>query len=182
MSTNRQDFLGTACELQGMSIPEFTASFCGRCSQPECTRSLFGKTKFDQRVQNWHSRLFTDVPKMNEADPRFSLIVSKKFLSLDGASPSVSEWIDPKDVKEKSVVIPAAVPPSAPEAPVQATPSPRKLPVMNTPFKNGTMIGDAAPSKPAADPWAAPTQTQKSTETVIKPGSKIKLGGGGSGV
>lgn len=180
MSARRQDFLGTECELSGMTIPEFTEAFCVRCSQPECSRSLFGTSKFDQRVQNWEKRLFTEVPRMNAEDPRFSTIAAQKFVSLGHISPAAtSAWIDPKDVKEKSVLVPTAIEPAPPV--VQPKP-PRSLPVVNTPFQNGTMIGNAPAPKPTQESsWVSTVPEAKPKETIIKPGTKVKLGGG-SGV
>lgn len=165
MST-RRDYLGTECDLGGLSLADFQEAFCGRCAQPECTRSLFGKSRFDQRVHNWEERLFTNIPRMDPSDPRFVGISGQRFVSVQTSPPGVkSDWVDPRDVKETaSIVVPAAVAPSRSRA----------LPVLNTPFQNGTMLPGAPTTTPVADAWAAPEAPK---ERVLKPGSKIKLGG-----
>jgi hypothetical protein len=180
MGSDRQDFLGSQCELGGLSIPDFQEAFCSRCSQPECSRSMYGKTRFDQRVQNWHARLFA-APTMNPADPRFKVITSQKFMSIDVSGPAhvSSAWLDPNEVEEpKSIVVSAALD-APPVEPVVEVLAPRRvLPVVNTPFQNGMMIGPSTPA-PAKDPWAAPVAPERPKETVVAPGGKIKLGGGG---
>lgn len=158
---NRQDFLGAACQLQGISPEEFKAAYCSRCMQSECTRSLVSASKFDHRVNTWEDRLFLNPPRMNEQDPRFASISGIKFVSVEGAAPPTSsEWVDANEVKATSIVVPSAV---------------RSLPVLNTPVRHGIMLEGAPKAKPtptsSSDSWDAPKGN------VVKPGAKIKLGG-----
>lgn len=188
----RVDYLGSECDLGGLSIPDFQEVFCARCTQPECTRSRDGQSRFDQRVRSWEERLFNNVPRLNEKDPRFAHITSKKFLTLDtGPVPSVrtagaSAWVDPREVQEPVAPVvstPLAVPsaetaPAAPAPPATSAPT-RRLPQMNTPNQGGILIGSPPPSSgPVKDPWAGPvpSSSTKPTETVIKPGTKVKVG------
>lgn len=183
MPSERQDYLGTECELGGLTIPDFQEAFCVRCTQPSCTRSQTGKSNFDQRVQNWYPRLF-DAPKLDMQDPRYSVITAKRFLTLDvgnPATPGTSIWFDPRDGGEapKSAVSPVPSTPTmvAPSPPATSAPTPPSS-GLNTPFQGGVMIGQAPTPKPTVDPWAVP---EKPREPVVTPGSKVKLGGG-SGV
>lgn len=101
--TARRDYLGE-CNEHHVPLDQFQEQFCGRCVQPECSRSQFGKTKFDQRVSTWEERLFTQVPRMPSSDPRFVQISAKQFKMFDpGPTPSVSTssaWMDPRDIVE----------------------------------------------------------------------------------
>ena len=165
--TSRKDYLGRECELGGLPIAEFQEQFCSKCVQPECTRSRHGKSKFDQRVTNWEERLFLNPARMDQEDSRFAAISGQKFLSLEGiqTSGSQSEWIDPNEVEKPSaIIVPKAV-----EQPK------RQLPMMNTPFQNGAMIGGKGPPQkgPLTDPWAAP---EPAKDPIVKPGTRIKLG------
>jgi hypothetical protein len=207
----RLDFLGTECELGGLPIPDFQATFCVRCSQPECTRSQYGKSSFDQRVSTWESRLFTQVPRMDPTDPRYKAIASKNFRMIDvGPAPSVSSrnWIDvPSIASAAPVPVPVVTAPAPPEdeapdtdrSPPMSSPSevqapprvmaevvlppapqvPRNALRMNTPVKpEGQMLPGAKPQQsppPKKDPWAAP---EPSKEQVLKPGARVKIGGG----
>jgi len=184
------------CNTHGVAVSDFEQTFCYRCKQPECARSSFGKDRFDQRVANWQDRLFTNVPRMNESDPRYAPIAGKRFLTIDtGPIPEVrtqSAWLDPREIKEPepapvaaSPAPIAAKPPEAPPAtaaPVVASKSARRLAPMNTPHQSGGVMLPGAPSptpKPTTEAWDGPRQPPAPTDPVVKPGSKVKLGGGG---
>lgn len=202
----RRDLL-PECNGSNAPLDIFAESCCKFCINAECSRSQFGKTKFDQRVSTWEERLFSKVPRMNPADPRFTLISGQKFLSLDvGRVPEVgSSWMDPRDLEAQQGPLGAA--PPAPvvnveaavvtQAPTQASDQPvsppavtapklvsRRMVLGNTPSQSGTVLpGGASPSTPSADPWAAPTPAPATaTETpanVVKPGATVKLRGSG---
>lgn len=211
----RLDFLGSECDLGGIPIPEFEAMYCGRCAQPECSRSQHGKSRFDQRVQNWQERLFTKVPRMDPKDPRFELVSAKNFKMID-VGPSVviggsSAWLDahtpstpapaedepapdtdpmsPPEPAQPSPTDPIPPPLHEASAPLPASPlaagppaapAPRHVLLMNTPNQPGGRMLPGAPNVTTTPParrdaWAAPTG---SDEKIVKPGARIKLGGG----
>jgi len=75
---DRRDNLGECNQLK-VPTEDFKMFWCNRCLQPDCTRSLYGTTKFERRVTTWLDRLFLKVPKMETGDPRFRDISSKEF-------------------------------------------------------------------------------------------------------
>lgn len=114
---------------------------CSRCLQKECSRSLFGKSRFEQRIGSWRERLFEHVPRMAESDPRLVTLSSKRFIEIDaGRIPEINSasgsWIDPRDldVQEESsqasppvepdVVAEPPAPPVVEEAPAPPAPAP----------------------------------------------------------
>lgn len=121
--TNRRDCL-RECNNQGVPLEDFRLAFCVRCLQPECTRSTYGSSKFDQRTQTWVERLFTQVPRMDPTDPRFQEISGQGFSTIDLAANQDpgggSAWLDPRDLKPEktSIVVPAGFIPPPPEEPV----------------------------------------------------------------
>jgi hypothetical protein len=193
--TERRDFL-SVCNDQGVPLPDFQATFCVRCVQPECSRSKAGGL-FESRVATWQERLFVNPPRMAKDDPLYAVISAKKFRDIDvgGAAPSIgratpsSSWVDPLASEEPTTPPkprsaprrPAPVVESEPEKSVESVPTPQSKPSLpvNTPFSQGTMIGGAAPSKPV-DPWALDTSQvpPPSGGTVIRPGAKIRFRGG----
>lgn len=74
----RKDFMKECNNLES-PLEDFKLFFCDRCFQPECTRSNYGKSRFDQRVTTWKERLFTKVPRMEPGDPRFLDITHQQF-------------------------------------------------------------------------------------------------------
>jgi len=176
------------CNSYGVALEDFLTQFCARCLQPECSRSQHGTSKFDQRVSTWESRLFQEVPRMAETDPRFETIRAQKFIQIDtGRVPEVRSWVDPRDLAE-----PKVEPPPSPEPePTPQEPSPQVQaeepkapanPVKNTPNRRGQMIGgkkvDGGGPKPVLDPWEARKPPEKKAEgKVVQPGAKIRLGG-----
>lgn len=174
--TNKRDYLGE-CNDQGVPLEDFRLAFCVRCFQAECSRSKFGTTKFEQRVQTWEERLF-HAPQLPKTDPRWQQISAKKFLVLSsGPAPAVREWIDPQtlDVPAPPAQIqpaplpvvkppPVAAKPPEPPPPVKVEPpppviqkeepAPEPKPVqpkqnlfVNTPYAGPVMIGNS-PSPP----------------------------------
>jgi len=197
---SRHDYL-RECNNQGVPLEDFRLTFCDRCLQPECTRSTYGTSKFDQRTQTWVQRLFTEVPRMDPKDPRFDLIASQGFSPMDPEIPSQgSEWVDPRDApKAKIISVPSAfiephenqeiptpealVELKAPRArPRTSSALPREVLTMNT-KNNGEMYLPGATrlmGKPKKDPWAA-TEPQGTSEVVVQKGATVRLGSG-SGV
>lgn len=164
------------CNDQKIPLKDFQLQFCSRCVQPECTRSQYGKSRFDQRVTTWESRLFLDVPRMDSSDPRLQVIQAKNFHEINmGRVPEVQGWVDPRDLDKDG---PAASPePGAPRAPVDAPEAAPKGKVGQTPNRRGQMLGGGVPvekkPKPSSDPW----EPKKPPEgKIVKPGAKIRLG------
>lgn len=176
---------------------------CARCFQHECTRSQYGKSKFEIRVNSWEDRLFKKTPRMDEADPRFEIIRSKKFVEIDPRpAPEVGQgaWVDPRDLDDnpkakalaefdavardvgelETTVLATSEPKLDDPAP---EPKPQKaVAPMNTPNRPGQMVGgrEKPEAKPAqADPWEPKKEPAPSKEQVVKPGARIRFGGSG---
>lgn len=186
------------CNDQRVPEEDFVGTFCVRCFQVECTRSLSG-SKFDHRVATWEERLFTNVPKLDPSDPRYVPISAQKFLTLDTSrTPEIrSAWFDPLAVSEPAPEVPTApeapalVPISAtstpepplPEPPSKASPAgrlPSRMILANAQDQSGKVLeslaGQAPPQAPR-DAWATPEKNP--AEKVIRPGGTVKLGGSG---
>ncbi len=113
---DKVDHLST-CNDQNVPFQDFELQFCQRCIQPECTRSQYGKSRFDQRALNWESRLFLNVPRMDPSDERFSTIAGKRFLTVAGVQPQVqSAWLDPREDRPVQVQVPVQLVAPEPEA------------------------------------------------------------------
>jgi len=182
--------------------PDFEANVCIRCAQLECSRSIASRvSKFDDRTQNWHERLFTDVPRMAETDPRFSQISGQKFIDIPGRIPEVglappSDWVDLNTTEPGVRAPPRKVgPPSPQPAPPEPSlepepPASSKLPLVrmiNSPLQTSIMLdgANAAVAPATTDPWAVPIPPghAPAPETggvqKVKPGATIRFGGGG---
>jgi hypothetical protein len=148
MERHRLDLL-PECNGTAAPLDVFTRECCANCFNPECTRSLTGKLKFDQRVATWHERFFEKVPRMDPNDPRYPAITAQKFLTLDlGRTPEIntgasSSWVDPRDVVEPVPPAPAPIVVQAPSPP----------PVVQEP----------APAPSVASPVPAPAPAQEPT-------------------
>jgi hypothetical protein len=185
------------CNTLGTSLEDFSMAFCNRCHQKECLRSQAGKSRFEQRVSTWEDRFFKNPPRMDPSDPRFEEFQARRFLEFNpdnfGPIPEIghrSAWVDPKDVVQEPVVTepePKAVdqaPPPLPAPtvePAPPAPAPAQAALVNTPFKQGTMLGGRQAPKttpaPVYDPWAGPAPSQSSGDKIVKPGAKVRLGG-----
>lgn len=184
---NRRDYLGD-CNEHKVALADFHEQFCKRCTQPECSRSQFGTTKFEQRVSTWKERLITAVPVMPSQDPRFIGITAKQFKSIEmGPIPEVVGWVNPKEESPRPVADPA---PSLVKLPVlmsEEAPVPTfKVPEggLNTPSPppTGIILTGAPRATPTAkDAWTAPAPKQPPGAPVVKKGATIRFGGG-SGV
>lgn len=198
---HRRDLMGE-CNVDAYPIDSFTTECCANCVNPECTRSLAGKARFDARTRTWFEHYFGDKDRMDPADPRFSRIAGQKFLVIDpgllGRAPEVgssSAWLDPRELEQPPAPPPAPVsrPPAAQEvrrpvaqeAPAEA-PRPRQVPqhllLANVPLQGGQRV-PAPPSAstappPVRDPWAAPAPDSGDTP-VVSPGARVKMGGPG---
>jgi hypothetical protein len=201
----QRDLLGE-CDVDHHPIDVFTRDCCANCINPECTRSLSGKAKFDSRTATWFERFFGDKDQMDPRDTRFPTIAGQKFILIDpgrmGRMPEIgSAWMDPRDIEilqpEPPAPPPVAEPPvepraalkSAPPSPAPSTgPRPQRelahqLLLANAPSQTGRMV----PAPPSAsigpivvkDPWAVQPPDQKDDEPVVSPGARVKMGGGG---
>ncbi len=105
------------CNADGHPIDDFTRECCANCVNPECTRSLSGKAKFDERTNNWFEHYFGDKNRMDPSDARFSKIAGQKFILIDpgltGRAPDIggsSAWLDPRDIERQQPAAPAPPP------------------------------------------------------------------------
>lgn len=173
----KRDFL-SECNDQGVALQDFDLAFCQRCHQPECSRSQFGKSLFEQRVSTWEERLFTNPSKLSDTDPRLIQIRAKSFVDVP-VSKSITVaggWLDPNDL----------APQGGPEPPARqalvTTEVPSKegvSPVLNSPKPPPVMLGGAsAPvTPPPKDAWQS-----KAVSVVepgvqkVGPGAKIRFG------
>lgn len=201
----RRDCLAE-CNDQGVALEDFKNTFCVRCYQPECTRSLFGQMKFEQRVLSWEERLFKAPPKMDKKDPRYLPLAQADFRTISVDKPtqvSVPQWLDPNDIpatpveepieeapateptplvipedngKVEEVEVQNTTPPVAPVEPSGVKVVPKHLLLMNTP-PQPQMLPGASVQKPAVDPWAGPAPQTDEKASVVKRGAKIKMGG-----
>lgn len=198
--TTRRDQL-SECNTEKQPLADFQAGWCARCVNPECTRSLYGQSRFDLRVNSWEDRLFRNPPRMDSSDPRYRDIAGKRFLTVDvGPAPEVRTWIDPmQSVPERSapkpvpmelrpepIVSPAPLQPEPtvvqPEPvtslPVAPTPEPSgkvrpEFVALNSISQGGRMLaGVRKEERPARDPWAVP----EVAENVIPVGGRVRLG------
>jgi len=185
----KSDYLHV-CNNHGVPIPDFEQMFCNRCLNPECSRSLAGKTKFEARTSTWYEALFESPQRMDRQDPRYPQISAQKFLDVPGAPLQVSsDWIDPRDLEppEPPVVSPkpqkvqsaskgsSDLPLLRPEV-VQDSVVPSQSPEtrVQTPFKQGTVLKESAHKPVEKDPWASPTPSQNSVP-IVSPGQKFRF-------
>lgn len=189
--SERRDYL-PVCNDQGVPLPDFQATFCVRCVQPECSRSRAGGL-FETRVSTWKERLFENPPIMPKEDPLFSSLAAKRFIEIDmGRVAEIhgpSEWVDPRKLEESASPAskPRAAPP--PKVPIEglplepgASPSQRSAPrvLLNTDFKQGSVLRDEAVAPVEAKPvdrWSAPPAPRvEALDTgipVVKTGAKF---------
>ena len=145
-------------ECNNLNVPEedFKLSWCNRCLQKDCVRSGEARSRFEARTATWEERLFLKVPRMPETDPRFPIIASKEFQSVENKKPyEVKGWDEP--------------------APVE-TPTPKQVASVPAKFTDVTVPGSVDKT-----PIKMPDQTGRVLETVgemkIQPGGKIRLRG-----
>jgi len=207
----RLDQLGE-CNNQQVPYEDFKLQFCDRCVQPECTRSQHGTSKFDQRVMTWEKRLFSEVPRMDPSDPRFSQIQGKQFKMFDpGPLPTVrgqSAWMDPRDLVEPAVSVPIPImslpveeapppiemvpespPKPQPQAHVSTEDPQKKEPVRLTPqllaLNTPSQSGrmlSGSSPTPPKDPWAGPKGAEAPEEGVVVVKRGATVRFGGNGV
>lgn len=176
---------------------------CSRCFQRECSRSLFGRSRFEQRTSAWRERLFEHVPRMDDSDPRLITLTSKRFIEIDNSRiPEIgsgSTWIDPRELDvpeessqasgpvepapeptlEPSVVeeTPAATPVAPALSPTLVSNHPLQPRLLNTPRQQPQMIGNRPAPPPKRDAWEVAPQETKGLP-VVRPGARIKMGSG----
>jgi len=194
-----QDFLGKDCTIpDGVTLDDFRLQFCDRCLQGDCARSIAGTSRFDKRITTWEADLFTEVPKMDPRDERYTQIHAKRFTEVRTKPiPEVgqSAWVDPRDLDESSetthkyeepapvepaLVEPAPVEPpplvDAPEVPPPTIVQPPAIiqpQAMNTPNRPGQMLKGTP--KPVVDPWEPKGEPAGEGE-IVEPGTRIRFG------
>jgi hypothetical protein len=204
---DKRDWLGE-CNEHNVPLGDFKLQFCDSCLTQDCTRSQYGKSKFEARVHTWEQRLFLETPTMEPTDPRYEKIHAQKFINIEPGGPleiGQSAWIDPLDPLDpldKTIQspqiepilqsnIPEPEPLSEPEikeptiekSELKNTPEQVTRPVMftatNTPNKPGQMVGE--PPKVPEKQKQDPWEPPKPVaddEEIVKPGAKIRFGGG----
>jgi len=147
--TQRHDLYGE-CNTVGAPNEVFAEQCCKHCINPECTRSAFGKTKFDQRVNTWYDRLFAHVPRMDRGDPRFEGIAAQRFMLINPALTvnSQASWVDPRDLSDQ-----VAVPNRAPDPPEPVPEPPQVQEAPQAPVAESPPVeAPQAPSLPVVPP------------------------------
>lgn len=158
----KNDFLRECmAEVGILPINEFTQAYCLRCVNQECSRSAGNQHLFVQRAENWKKRLFTEVIRANENDPQFAEVRSKLFvpkqphlgsINMPTIQPEPTEIINrSKPEPEPEPIEEAILEESLLEIPIESSPksmNPKITPapnigIQNTPFQQGTMLGDA---------------------------------------
>lgn len=173
---HRLDLYGE-CNVNQAPMDVFSSECCARCVNPDCTRSTFGTSRFEKRVNSWHERLFTEVPRMSRDDERYGKIAAQQFQFINPALTVCSGWSEEVPVTEPApVVVPVApvaeTPPiAAPmepalvseEKPAVPPSSSRQRPT-NTPLVHGQMVQPPG------------VRTNPSSPAIVPPGARIKLG------
>jgi len=162
----RRDLYGE-CNLEGAPEPDFKEQCCDKCLNPDCARSTWGTTRFENRVAAWEDKLFLNVARMPREDPRYPLLTAQGFVTIDvGPAPSVRGWDDPRDIQGGASVSHVRMPQEeepAKQAPALAPPAPvlllppgfptlREQPLVSPP----PPVVEAAPAPPPEPPKAAP--------------------------
>ena len=170
------------CNVGGAPVDEWKELFCNHCINPECSRSLFGQSKFDLRVNTWKERLFTDVPTMEQDDPRFEGISAQKFMEMAAGGPlEVSSWAEVPTESVQAVKPvsglkpPEPLPEPEPPAPVKEEvappePDPEPEPVRAAepePSWKDPEIKPPEPPAPAPQPPPATRSRQPSRQSVL---------------
>jgi hypothetical protein len=189
---NRRDQFGE-CNTGKHPVDVFTRECCADCLNPECTRSLHGKAKFDQRTATWFERYYSGKDQMSPGDPRYPKIAAQNFVFIDpglvGRAPEVgSAWLDPRDLTPPpapvTIIKPADEVATGPTAPSSPTPRqvPRQLLLANVPVREGQMVAPPPSAgvvqTPTKDPWTGPVPASKDETPVVTPGARVKLGSG----
>lgn len=181
-----------------LPLTEFGEAYCVRCSQPECSRSRHGVSKFDQRVATWKERLFLEVPRMGQEDPRFESISSKDFqpvqesLVVQGWGETESDPEPRRDIlpePPQEILVSEGQDTKTPYFQPTSAPSSisRETLLLNTKVESEQYLpGAPRPSGPSDSPkkridsWGAPEQSTPS-EVVVTAGATVQFGSG-SGV
>jgi hypothetical protein len=143
------------CNEFKITETDFVKAWCSRCLREDCTRAIKGKSRFEARTSTWQERLFTDVPRLAENDPRYPSIVAKMFQETPGRPAEIRGWDAPEP----------AAPETPPAPPIPTTPVSQ---LVKSPNQSGKILGTA----PAG--WSP-------KEAVIRPGTRIRIGGSGVG-
>lgn len=134
----KQDYYSYCRKLEGfeLSVQDLHDVWCYKCLNPECSRSINGTSKFENRVQNWEQEKFISPARLDPSDPRYVEIAAKRFLNVMPSTPGRnSSWDDPRDISTSSVSVPEALItlPSLPVIELPETPPPAPVVVAPTP-------------------------------------------------
>lgn len=187
-------------ECNNLRIPDgdFQKQFCCRCANVDCELARAKGSRFDQRVQNWEARLFTEVPTIGPEDSRYQGIANQPFVNVGPASSpyEVQAWVDPLAPPDP-LLTPLVEPVKdlAPEGgltlplppPIQAQPARQPLRFqggqpLNAPKPSQVLLPGGPPPVASLDPWQGPTPTahpSTSGGVVVKQGARVKMSGQG---
>ena len=169
-------------DLQTDDQSAFTETFCKRCRNHECTRAMWVKDRFSDRVATQPERFFNP----NLADPASSRYAHlKDFENVAHAVAQIEatnqrgDWTVPDLTPEALIENPTIILPPAKHIGLPQQP--------NTPLSPGGVMIDGssppatvAPVKPTPPDWSTPHPKIAGVQ-VVQPGAKIRLGGGSSG-
>jgi len=170
----RRDLL-QECDEKKVPLQEILQGWCPRCVNPGCTRSQWGKSKFEDRVIHWEDRLFLNPAKLDPTDPRFSLISAKNFLTIAPGTPGspTSDWIDPRQTRAEPVMVQVPVT-------VMPVPTPYTPPVVVVEAPKAAEVEAQAPTVLAPEPVVvvqkAPVTLPALQNTVVRPQQMIDGG------
>lgn len=160
------------CNLEQAPQELFTAECCSRCLNPECTRSQYGKSHFEDRVMNWHDRMFKNPPRMSPDDPRFEKLSAQKFVMVEPAIVVLSG----RGVKSSSDWggTPVSTPAPVISTPVPAQPAPVSTIVpVSTPVPAEVVAPTEKPLEPKPEPKPGLAQPRATLNTPVKPAQMI---------
>lgn len=161
----KRDLYGE-CNVDGTPVDVFTAECCLHCINPECSRSSFGKSKFDIRVNTWYDRFFSNPPKMKPDDSRYKDFAAQKFQQVNPELHLTTSWVESQKQEQET------------------NKNKFKNPVsINTPLRQSQMLANqeepkkdllANQEEPKKDSWEA-SVTVDSKAPIVKPGERIKF-------
>ena len=151
-----------------LPIDQFCRMFCVVCGQKVCSRSRASTMIFTERVANWKTRLFDEVPRAADNDENYARIRAKNFQNIEAPISIGQRFQEPAPKIEQPMTEVQSEPIHQSIAPLEekipepiirnAAPQHVDTPIMNnTPFLGGITL----PGKPVDD----------KTDKFIEPGA-----------
>lgn len=178
-------------KVPDMGAKDVQAALCAHCRNSECSLAKWGVDKFGQRVSTQADRLLrpTQIDPSQYSGRLVNFVDRSAQAERLEVSTRRGDWSTPESDAPEDLGIPDLMADTpAPQGPV--SPLPNRAPVFHPPAGNipvpsgGLMVGGGPPTvspasrpapTPAHDPWAA---RPAGKVQVVKPGSRIVLGGG----